>query len=84
MTEDAIQRVLGRIEGKLDALVGTQAAAEKHYAEKHKDHEAKIDDLSKKTADIDNKMNRYGGGLAVLVAIVTFFGDKIRHAIFGS
>lgn len=84
MTEDAIQRALGRIEGKLDALVGTQAAAERLSHEKHKEHDERFEQHANKINNIDGKLNRWGGGLAVIVAIVTFFGDKIRHALFGS
>lgn len=72
-TEAGIQRTLGRIEGKLDGILATQVTQQN-----------RADDAEKRIQAVEAKVHWYSGTVAIIAAVFTFFGDKIRAAIFGS
>lgn len=67
-----VQRSLGRIEGKQDALLLNQDRLRDDY-----------DTLRKDTDDLRSKLNWYSGGLAAAVPILVVLKDRILHNLFG-
>ena len=66
MTDD-VQRSLGRIEGKLDALNQTMAS-----------YSQRADKTESRVSKIENRQYWYAGASAVLGTIVGFFLNPIR------
>lgn len=67
-----IQRTLGRIEGKQDAMIQSQQALQTNYQTLRGD----VDKLKM-------KLNWYSGCIAALSAAGLFFKDKVLGALFG-
>lgn len=64
---------LGRLEGKIDSVLDNQIDV-KHRAEQ----------LENRMSVVEAKVNRWGGALAVILAVYVFIGDRIRNVLFGS
>lgn len=67
------QRSFYKMEAKLDAILQNQ--------EDFKDGHGKLAD---RVTAVEGKINRWGGGLAVILGVYVFIGDRIRSVFFGS
>lgn len=67
-----LHRALGRLEGKLDAVLENQERAV-----------SETKDINQRVSKVEAKLNWYAGVSAAFIAAVSMFGDRIRHALFG-
>lgn len=67
MTQDSVYLLLGRIEGKLDAVAASQLAITA-------DHEA----LSDRVGRLERLYSRALGAGAAILALLSVFGDALR------
>lgn len=65
--QDDLQRSMGRVESKLDAVLDHQ----RQYMEKH-------DKLETRIGSVENKLHWYSGIIAASMAGLTVFGEQIR------
>lgn len=67
MTSDteALNRSLGRMEGKIDLILSNHA------------------DQEKRLSVVEKRQYTFMGYVAAFVTAITFFGGKIREAVFG-
>lgn len=64
---------LGRLEGKIDSVLDNQL-----------DVKRRAEQLETRMSVVEAKVNRWGGGIAVILGIYVFIGEKIRNVLFGS
>jgi hypothetical protein len=71
--EENLHRSLGNIEGKLDTVIDNQT-----------DFKRRHESLEGRVGQLENRVNRWGGAIGVLLGIYVFIGDRIRSIFFGS
>lgn len=77
-TDADIQRVLGRIEGKLDGIVQRLDRGDKDTEALHE----RVSKVDHRVASVESKMNYYLGFAGAIGAFLTTFGKYLYDRLF--